>query len=199
MEEQLEMEPRRTEGKSAEGENRGETSWLSLKLGSTILQWIVLLICIVLIGLCYLQFQSPGPQAQWIFIKNSDRSIVYKKAIGIKRKDGTMDVNDLKCSIPIHCDGFYVLFLEGSISLKGEKDSQILKVYHQPTEHFLTVNCSGQKTKVKEITVREFRSKDEIFLKYDDSNDKANIDTSQQDLKLSLIMLTPPSYCYSKK
>ncbi|XP_067323151.1 tumor necrosis factor ligand superfamily member 4-like [Anolis sagrei] len=192
MEEQLEMESKGLEGTPAEDENRKQTRRPSLQFGFMILQWIVLLICLVLVGLCY--FKSPGPQTQWIFIKNSNQSIICKKAIGIKKKDGTMDVNDLKCSIPIHCDGFYLVFLEGIIRLKGAKDSLMLGVYHQPGEKFLTITSHGQKTEVKEVIVHEFRSEDEIFLKYNDSN----YDTSKQDLTLSLIMLTPPSYCYSK-
>ncbi|XP_061466295.1 tumor necrosis factor ligand superfamily member 4-like [Rhineura floridana] len=191
--EQLEMEARRLEEAPAEGEDGKRTRRISLQLGGMVVQWMVLFACLIWIGLCYLR--SPDPQTQWIYIKPSNHSIVYKKPIGIKKKDGTMEINVLNHSIPIHCDGLYLFFLKGTITLQRAKDGLILRVYYQPKQHFLKVNCSDQNTEVREVIVREFRSKDEVYLEAD-SNDDENHEAPKQDLTLSLIMLTPRSYCY---
>lgn len=108
-----------------------------------------------------------------------------------------MEVNLVNHSIPIHCDGLYLFFLKGTITLQGNKGPLSLLVYHQPTLHFLKINCSDQKTKVQEIFVHEFRSKDEVYLMYSGPNE--DIGTSKHDLILNLIMLTPRSYCYPEK
>nr|XP_020668843.1 tumor necrosis factor ligand superfamily member 4-like isoform X2 [Pogona vitticeps] len=141
--------------------------------------------------------KGPGPETQWIFIK-PNHSIVYKKPIGIRRKAGTMEINVLKDSIPIRCDGFYLFFLEGTISLQGAKAPLILRVYRDPQDSFLSINCSDQKTEVQETIVHEFRSSDEVYLQYDGNENPKN-ETSRQDLTLSLFMLTPHTYCYPEK
>lgn len=105
-----------------------------------------------------------------------------------------MEVNLVNHSIPIHCDGLYLFFLKGTVTLKESKGPLSLLVYRQPTSHFLKINCSDQKTKVQEIFVHEFRSKDEVYLMYD-----GDIGASEHDLILNLIMLTPRSYCYPEK
>ncbi|XP_015743676.1 uncharacterized protein LOC103049646 isoform X2 [Python bivittatus] len=142
-----------------------------------------------------LRRQSPGSQTQWIYIKPSNLSITYRKPISLKKKDGPMEVNLVNHSIPIHCDGLYLFFLKGTIT--RNKGPLSLLVYQQPSLHFLKINCSDQKTEVQEIFVREFRSKDEVYLVYNGPNE--DIGTSKHDLTLNLIMLTPHSYCYPAK
>ncbi|KAJ7338651.1 hypothetical protein JRQ81_012553 [Phrynocephalus forsythii] len=196
MEEQLEMEARRLEEAPAQGEKKKQTRPFSLQHGSMVVQWVALAVCLVLLGLLYLR--SPVPEKQWIFIKSSNHSIIYKRPVGIRKKAGTMEVNVLKDSIPIHCDGFYLFFLEGNIFLHGAKAPLILRVYREPQEYFLNINCSYPKTEVQKIIVHDFRSSDEIYLQYD-GDGRPNTETSKQDLTLSLIMLTPHSYCSPEK
>uniref|UniRef100_A0A670IHK7 TNF family profile domain-containing protein n=1 Tax=Podarcis muralis TaxID=64176 RepID=A0A670IHK7_PODMU len=129
-----------------------------------------------------------------VFSCISDDSIAYKKAIGIKKRDGTMEINVLNRSIPIHCDGLYLFSLEGTITLPRAPHELILRVYCQPQEPLLEVNCSEENTKVKEVFVHEFRSQEAVYLEAHPNNTENN-EALTLDLNLNLIMLTPRSYC----
>nr|XP_028588015.1 uncharacterized protein LOC114598483 isoform X1 [Podarcis muralis] len=189
--EQVEMEARKLEEAPAEKcEDRKRSRQIWMQLGTMAVQLVVLLACLICIGLCYLR--SPDPQAQWIYIKYD--SIAYKKAIGIKKRDGTMEINVLNRSIPIHCDGLYLFSLEGTITLPRAPHELILRVYCQPQEPLLEVNCSEENTKVKEVFVHEFRSQEAVYLEAHPNNTENN-EALTLDLNLNLIMLTPRSYC----
>uniref|UniRef100_A0A8D2Q575 Uncharacterized protein n=1 Tax=Varanus komodoensis TaxID=61221 RepID=A0A8D2Q575_VARKO len=142
---------------------------------------------------------SPGAPRQrthhgpWRFFP-PDQSIVLRKPIGIRKRYGTMEVGALNRSIPIHCDGLYLVVLKGTVTLKKAEDPLILRAYSQPGRDFLVVNCSSQMTEVEKLVVHKFHSQDEIFLEYKPNNPDSQ-ENSSQDLTLSLVMLTPRSYC----
>lgn len=95
----------------------------------------------------------------------------------------------LNGTIPIHCDGQYLFFLNGLITLQGANESLTLKVHHQPAKFILEVTCREKETKLQEAVVSELRSNDKVYMEADHNR------IAQKDLMLGLIMLTPRSFC----
>ncbi|XP_066482654.1 tumor necrosis factor ligand superfamily member 4 [Tiliqua scincoides] len=98
----------------------------------------------------------------------------------------------LNSTIPIHCDGLYLFFLKGDITLEKANDSLTLKVHHQPTRSLLEVTCREKETKLQEVVVSELRSNDKVYMEADHDRLK------KSDLLLGLIMLNPRSFCSPK-
>lgn len=122
-----------------------------------------------------------------------DRPIVSRKRIDITKMSGTMEV--VNHSIQIQCDGLYLFFLMGNITLQGSNDTLTLSMYRYNDRHTSSVwkeDCKGKKTVLQKVLMSNWLSTDEVFL-------EATLDAPLADLKLGLIMLTPRSYCSSWK
>lgn len=95
----------------------------------------------------------------------------------------------LNSSIPIHCDGHYLFFLNGDITLEKSNDLLTLKVYRQPTKCLLEKTYSEKETKLQEVVMFELRSNDKVYMEADHRTPRKN------DLMLGLIMLSPQKFC----
>ncbi|XP_043376791.1 tumor necrosis factor ligand superfamily member 4 [Chelonia mydas] len=181
MEGMLEMEAQRLE-EQLELERR-QVRRNRLQLVSAVAQWIVLLSCLVYLGLGFLH-PPTTPKSQWIEVAATGY-VPKEKRINISWNRGTMNVSNL--SIPIYCDGFYLVSLKGAIKVMGQKNVSLsLKVYKRSQESILRVKVTEEV--VDSVTVSEMRYKDEVYL-------EAYIDANYKDLTLGLFLLTPRSYC----
>ncbi|XP_075793180.1 tumor necrosis factor ligand superfamily member 4 [Pelodiscus sinensis] len=170
MEGQLELERRQTR------RNR-------LHLVSAVAQWIILLSCLVYFGLGFLR-PPTTPEAQWVKVGVKDY-YPKEKRISVSESQGTMKVRNL--SIPILCDGFYLVSLKGLVS-KVASASLILTVYKRHDAPILCVNITKLEVEVDLVTVSEMQFKDEVYL-------EANREANYQDLTLSLFLLSAQPVC----
>uniref|UniRef100_A0A8C0J658 Uncharacterized protein n=1 Tax=Chelonoidis abingdonii TaxID=106734 RepID=A0A8C0J658_CHEAB len=109
----------------------------------------------------------------------------HRKRINISWNRGTMNVRNL--SIPIYCDGFYLVSLKGTIKAMSQRNASLsLKVYKRSDASILCVKVTEQV--IDSVTVSEMRFKDEVYL-------EANGDANYKDLTLGLFLLTPRSDC----
>ncbi|XP_065266074.1 tumor necrosis factor ligand superfamily member 4 [Emys orbicularis] len=96
-----------------------------------------------------------------------------------------MNVRNL--SIPIYCDGFYLVSLKGTIRAMSQRNASLsLKVYKRSDASILCVKVTEEVVDL--VTVSEMRFKDEVYL-------EANRDANYKDLTLGLFLLTPRSHC----
>ncbi|XP_029768213.1 tumor necrosis factor ligand superfamily member 4-like [Terrapene carolina triunguis] len=181
MEGMLEMEAQRLE-EQLELERR-QVRRNRLQLVSAVAQWIVLLSCLVYFGLGFLH-PPTTPKSQWIEVAATDY-VPKEKRINISWNRGTMNVRNL--SIPIYCDGFYLVSLKGTIRAMPQRNASLsLKVYKRSDASILCVKVTEEV--VDSVTVSEMRFKDEVYL-------EANRDANYKDLTLGLFLLTPRSHC----
>ncbi|KAG6924470.1 tumor necrosis factor superfamily member 4 [Chelydra serpentina] len=96
-----------------------------------------------------------------------------------------MNVRNL--SIPIYCDGFYLVSLKGTIKAMSQRNASLsLKVHKRSNEPILHVKVTEEV--VDSVTVSEMQFKDKVYL-------EANRDANYKDLKLGLFLLTPRLDC----
>ncbi|KAM7162916.1 tumor necrosis factor ligand superfamily member 4 [Macrochelys suwanniensis] len=170
LEEQLELERRQVR------RNR-------LQLVSAVAQWIVLLSCLVYLGLGFLH-PATTPKSEWIEVAATDY-VPKEKRINISWNRGTMNVRNL--SIPVYCDGFYLVSLKGTVKAMSQRNASLsLKVHKRSNEPILHVKVTEEL--VDSVTVSEMQFKDKVYL-------EANRDANYKDLKLGLFLLTPRLDC----
>uniref|UniRef100_A0A8C3FBT1 Uncharacterized protein n=1 Tax=Chrysemys picta bellii TaxID=8478 RepID=A0A8C3FBT1_CHRPI len=121
----------------------------------------------------------------FLFASSTPDYVPKEKRINISWNRGTMNVRNL--SIPIYCDGFYLVSLKGTIRATYQRNASLsLKVYKRSDASILCVKVTEEV--VDSVTVSEMRFKDEVYL-------EANRDANYKDLTLGLFLLTPRSHC----
>uniref|UniRef100_A0A674K0H7 TNF family profile domain-containing protein n=1 Tax=Terrapene triunguis TaxID=2587831 RepID=A0A674K0H7_9SAUR len=131
-----------------------------------------------LISLLSLFLPMPTPHKIILFqegLRDSHlHGFLFEKRINISWNRGTMNVRNL--SIPIYCDGFYLVSLKGTIRAMPQRNASLsLKVYKRSDASILCVKVTEEV--VDSVTVSEMRFKDEVYL-------EANRDANYKDLTL---------------
>uniref|UniRef100_A0A8C4W2P6 Uncharacterized protein n=1 Tax=Gopherus evgoodei TaxID=1825980 RepID=A0A8C4W2P6_9SAUR len=121
----------------------------------------------------------------FLFASSTPDYVPKEKRINISWNRGTMNVRNL--SIPIYCDGFYLVSLKGTIKAMSQRNASLsLKVYKRSDASILCMKVTEEV--IDSVTVSEMRFKDEVYL-------EANRDANYKDLTLGLFLLTPRSDC----
>uniref|UniRef100_A0A8C3SLY6 TNF family profile domain-containing protein n=2 Tax=Chelydra serpentina TaxID=8475 RepID=A0A8C3SLY6_CHESE len=121
----------------------------------------------------------------FLFASSTPDYVPKEKRINISWNRGTMNVRNL--SIPIYCDGFYLVSLKGTIKAMSQRNASLsLKVHKRSNEPILHVKVTEEV--VDSVTVSEMQFKDKVYL-------EANRDANYKDLKLGLFLLTPRLDC----
>lgn len=93
-------------------------------------------------------------------------------------------------SIPIYCDGFYLVSLKGTINNASShrNASLIIKVYQRSETPILRVKVAEDEV-VDLVTVSKMWYKDEVYL-------EANRNADYNRLTLGLVLLATGEYCF---
>uniref|UniRef100_A0A452H0F1 TNF family profile domain-containing protein n=1 Tax=Gopherus agassizii TaxID=38772 RepID=A0A452H0F1_9SAUR len=97
----------------------------------------------------------------FLFASSTPDYVPKEKRINISWNRGTMNVRNL--SIPIYCDGFYLVSLKGTIKAMSQRNASLsLKVYKRSDASILCVKVTEEV--IDSVTVSEMRFKDEVYL-----------------------------------